>query len=163
MRRRLNWILALGALLACAIPPAPLFAQSAAPVPPVPAGMGRIYFYRDYEPYESLGRPPIYLNGQTVGISIPGGTFYRDVAPGTYRVTVFTNYDFYPNLIYSEGPTEAPITAGETRYFKVESLQSWTERKGFSRDTFVVALIDPRQAVRELLRMRYLPIESAAF
>jgi hypothetical protein len=163
MRQGLNWILVLLALLVCAIPQSPLFAQTAATMPPVPAGMARIYFYRDYEPYESLGRPPIYLNGQTVGISIPGGTFYRDVAPGTYRVTVFTNYDFYPSLIYSEGPTEVPVTVGESRYFKVESLRSWTERKGFSRDTFVVALIDPRQAVRELLRMRYLPSESAAF
>ena len=85
------------------------------------------------------------------------------MAPGTYRVTVFTNYDFYPNLIYPDGPTDVPVAVGETRYFKIQSLRSWTERKGFSRDTFVVALIDPRQAAREILRMRYLPSESAAF
>jgi hypothetical protein len=163
MRRCLNWILVLLALSVCALSPAPLFAQATPAMPPVPAGMARIYFYRDYEPYESLSRPPVSLNGQTVGISIPGGTFYRDVAPGTYRATVFTNYDFYPNLIYSEGPTEVAVAAGEIRYFKVESLRSWTERKGFSRDTFVVALIDPRQAMRELPRMRYLPSESTAF
>jgi len=125
--------------------------------------MARIYFYRDYEPYESLGRPLISLNGQTAGISIPGGAFFRDVAPGTYRVTVFTNYDFYPSLIYADDLAEVSVAVGETRYFKVESLRSWTERKGFSRDTFVVALIDPRQAVRELPRMRYLPNESTAF
>ena len=163
MRRPLSWILVLLALAGCAIPPAPLFAQAASTVPPLAAGMARIYFYRDYEPYESLGRPAIFLNGQTTGISIPGGAFYRDVAPGTYRVTVSTNYDFYPNLIYPDELGDVPLAVGETRYFKIESLRSWTERKGFSRDTFVVALIDPRQAVRELPRMRYLPSESTAF
>jgi hypothetical protein len=163
MRRYLSWIPVLLALSVCANPPAPSFAQAAATVSPVPAGMARIYFYRDYEPYESLGRPLISLNGHTVGISIPGGTFYRDVAPGTYRVTVFTNYDFSPNLIYPDELGDVPLAVGETRYFKIESLRSWTERKGFNRDTFVVALIDPRQAVRELPRMRFLPSESVDF
>jgi len=47
-----------------------------------------LQFYRDYEPYESLARPWIYLNNEKVGMSEPGGVYYRDVAPGTYRIKV---------------------------------------------------------------------------
>ena len=55
---------------------------------PVPVGEARIYFLRDYEPYESLARPSIYLNDRKVGVSEPGGVSYRDVAPGRDRKSV---------------------------------------------------------------------------
>jgi hypothetical protein len=55
---------------------------------PVPPGMARIWIYREYEPYDSLARPYVRLNGAIAGISEPGGAFYRDVPPGNYAVTV---------------------------------------------------------------------------
>jgi hypothetical protein len=59
-------------------------AGTAAPgVAPVSPGTARIWIYRDYEPYETLARPYVRLNGAVIGISEPGAVFYRDVAPGT--------------------------------------------------------------------------------
>src|SRR5579862_4347676 len=57
-------------------------------VAPVSPGMARIWIYRDYEPYQTLARPYVRLNGAIAGISVPGGALYRDVVPGTYTVTV---------------------------------------------------------------------------
>jgi hypothetical protein len=42
----------------------------------------------DYQPYVSLARPYVRFNGRIVGISEPGGAFYRDVVPGGYDITV---------------------------------------------------------------------------
>src|ERR1700726_3614138 len=75
-------------LSACTGGREPRYADIAAKVPPVVADRARLYFYRDYEPYESLGRPYIYLNSQRNGISEPGGVFYRDIPEGTYLVLV---------------------------------------------------------------------------
>ena len=59
-------------------------------IPSIPNGAARIWFYRDYEPSETLARPYVRLNQQIFGISEPGGAFYRDVAPAHYSVTVDT-------------------------------------------------------------------------
>src|SRR5690242_9854962 len=90
-------IIVLGALAlldACAGaggPTGPTFAGVSTQLPPVPADRARFYFYRDYEPYESLGRPYVTLNGEVAGISEPGGVFYRDEPSGTYLIAVRGN------------------------------------------------------------------------
>jgi hypothetical protein len=89
-------------LVACAGPSGVPFPEVAATIPPIPSGEGRIYFYRDYEPYESLALTEVFLNGATAGVSGGGG-----------------------------------------------------EGGGYDPDTFVVMLIDPAQAQRELANMRY--------
>src|SRR6266478_787003 len=61
---------------------------SAVVIPPIPPGAARLWFYRDYEPSETLARPYVRLNEQVAGISEPGGAFYRDVVPAHYLVTV---------------------------------------------------------------------------
>src|SRR6516162_8659580 len=134
------------ALASCLGPTAPYYPQVAATIPPVPAGQGRIYFYREYEPYESLSRPYLYLNRGIVGISIPGGVFYRDVPPDTYEVSVYSP-GVYPNQFKT-----IVVKPGDVFYAKIESLRSWfSGRSGtpggeFQRDTFVVAIMDPNQA-----------------
>lgn len=142
------------ALAACGTPPALQFAAVAPTLPPVPPGKARIYFYRDYEPYESLSRPYIYLNNEVAGISIPGGVFYRDVTPGSYLISV-DSYGSYQNQFKTE--TLAP---GDIRYAKIESLRSWAAYKRFDADTFVVALIDASEAQAELPAMRYAQSEG---
>jgi len=66
----------------------PLPTTSSVVIPPIPSGVARLWFYRDYEPYETLARPYVRLNQQVFGISEPGGAFYRDVAPAHYSITV---------------------------------------------------------------------------
>ncbi len=144
---------AVGAALllsACAGEPGgaryPEVAQS---LPAVPAGKARIYFLRDYEPYESLARPSIYLNDRKAATSEPGGVSYRDVAPGRYEIKV-DSPGMYPNQFKT-----VSLASGDVRYVKIESLRSWESSQDFSQDTFVVALIDPPEAQRELADMRY--------
>lgn len=156
--RRLALMLLFG-LAACTGPSGTPFPQVAASLPPVPADRGRIYFYRDYEPYESLSRPPLYLNGEVIGASIPGGVFYRDVPPGTYEIKVLS-LGLFPNQFKT-----VAVGPGDTYYAKIESLRAWAgddngDLSSFVSDTFVVALIDPAQGRRELDLMRYVQAEQ---
>ena len=145
---------ALLALLAGCVgqigPPGPRYAEVAAQIPTLATGRARFFFYRDWEPYETLGQPYLYLNGQRVGISIPGGVFYRDMPPGQYLISVDTVG------VYWNPFKTVTVAAGETRYVKIESRSDW--ESGFDTyeaDTFVVVLIDATQARRELDGMRF--------
>jgi hypothetical protein len=147
---RLSTVVLLLELVGCIGPRAPFFPEVASTIPPVPPDRGRIYFYRDDEPYESLSRPYLYLNGEVAGVSIPGGVFYRDVPPGMYTIATWTQGDF------PDGSKTAALRPGDTFYVKVESLRSWQSGNArYVRDTFIVVLIDPRQAQSELTRMHY--------
>jgi len=123
--------------------------MTAAPVGP---GFARIYFYRDWEPYDSLSRPLIYLNDAPTRISEPGGISFSDVAPGEYHISVDSD-GTYPHQFKG-----LVLRAGDIRYVKIESLRNWTRRgKAWERDTFVVELIPERQAQSEIADKRYIP------
>jgi hypothetical protein len=142
-------------------PSGPLFPQVASTLPPIGADRARIYFYRDYEPYESLALTDVYLNGATVGVSRGGAVFYRDVAPGTYEISV------YSIGVVQNANKHVALKPGDTVYAKVESLHAWFggggggEGGGYDPDTFVVMIVDPAQAQRELATMRYVQPEAA--
>jgi hypothetical protein len=146
-------LMALVLVSACAgggAPAGPSFAQVAAQLPPVPSGRARFFFYRDYEPYESLSRPYATLNGDVAGVSEPGGVFYRDVAPGRYLVSV-RNYTFYPGQ-----DKTVDIGAGQTAYVKVESLRSYNSGdSSYEPDTFAVVVVDPADGQRDIASKRY--------
>ena len=73
-------------------------------------GYSRLVFYRTHTMAGVARRPPVYLNGNTeIGIVIPGGAFYHDVAPGTHNVRIdFTN----PCSITLD------VKVGETKYVR---------------------------------------------
>jgi hypothetical protein len=155
---RCRWIAVLLTLVlpACG-QDGPPFIEAAASIPPVAPQMARIYFYRDLEIYRGLSWRYLYLNGQVVGISIPGGVFYRDVPPGLYLISVDTDeiyWDPFKNVL---------LAPGDVLYAKVESLPHWYVGRTFAFDTFVVALIDPRQAAAELLWMRFVQARASRF
>lgn len=161
--RRPQW---LGVLLALTIvgvaPPDLALAQAtaAAPavapvVPPAP-GMGRIWIYRELEPFQSLARPYVRLNGAVAGISEPAGSFYRDVAPGSYTVTVdCLGMDVDQFTTVAVGP-------GQQVFVKILSLANWASGGGgprggggWQRDTFYTWQIQPQAAVAEIARMPF--------
>lgn len=78
-------------------------------IPPIPDGMGRIWFYRAGDLQGSAVQPAIRLNGQTIGDSVPGGAFFRDVPPGEYTVSTATEV---------ERRITFPIAAGEERFVR---------------------------------------------
>lgn len=122
---------------------------------PVPSGLARIYFYRDWEPYESVSRPLIYLNDAPSQISEPGGVTFRDLPPGDYHISVDSE-GVYPHQF-----KELVVRAGDVHYVKIESLATWNTGRGPGhighRDTFVVELIPERQALGEIADKRYVP------
>jgi len=72
---------ALLALGGCGTAPQSPMTESA-----VPSGKARVYFFRDADYYDAMVWTTVSLDGRPVGASAPGSVFFRDVAPGTYRV-----------------------------------------------------------------------------
>ncbi len=138
-----------GALPALAQPPGPPGPPVQAQ-PPIPPGMARIWFYREYEPWESLATPYVRLNGAIVGVSQPGGAFYRDVAPGTYLATA----DSY-GVDVNQFATVA-VVPGQQVYIKVLPLRGWAaggaKGSAWERDTFYTWNMLPQVAQAEMAR-----------
>lgn len=152
-RLRLGGAVLLLALTIMALAPWGLAAANPPGFAPVSPGMARIWIYRDYEPYQSLARPYVRLNGAIAGISEPGGAIYRDVAPGTYTATVDSDGTDVKQFI------SVPIAAGQQVYVKVLVSASWDsgggERggAGWARDTFYTRQIQPEVAAAEIARL----------
>ncbi|HTV46253.1 MAG TPA: hypothetical protein VMF05_13150 [Stellaceae bacterium] len=135
-----RWLDAVAGLLLvalCGCVPRPTVASVS--IPPIPAGDGRVWVYRDYEPSESLNMTAVTMNGAYVGYSQVGGAFYRDVRPGVYHVAVNSyGTDFNQS-------TDIAVVPGEQVYIKIESLSDWATDygRGFTaaRDTFYARLV----------------------
>jgi hypothetical protein len=128
-------MIATAALAGCARNPT-VASVSVAPVPP---GEARVWFYRLYEPSETLNMTKVTMNGAYVGYAQLGGAFYRDVAPGIYHVEVASwGKDFNQS-------TNVAVVAGQEAFIKIESLRSWATQPGLGftagRDTFYARLM----------------------
>jgi hypothetical protein len=122
---------------------------AAAPPGPPPAAGARIWIYRDWDPYTTLQTPYVRLNGAVIGVSEPGGAFYRDVPAGTYRVTV----DSY-GTDYGQFATVAAVP-GQTVFVKVYANNWWAGVCwNCQRDTFYTRLIPPAEAEAEIAHER---------
>jgi len=132
----------------------------AAPVamPPIPPGEARIWFYREFAPYQNLAETFIRLNGAAVGVSQAGGAFYIDVPPGRYDISA----DSY--LAAPEQTRDVALVAGQEIYAKVLPLDYWSESGGggergggggFRRNTFYVWLYPPEVARPAIAQSRF--------
>ena len=140
-----RWRGAATAFLLIATSCAQLPPTSSVVIPPIPSGVARLWFYRDYEPYETLARPYVRLNDQVFGISEPGGAFYRDVPPAHYSITV----DSAGRDVNQFAAVD--LAVGQESYAKVLSLRSWLDddcEPWGGCDTFYVRLMpaDPARA-----------------
>jgi hypothetical protein len=143
-------------LLGCLQPP---LSHAAAVADAPRPGTARIWVYRDYQPYESLTTAYVRLNGAIIGITQGGGgSFYRDVAPGRYLVTVDCD-----GVDVNQFAT-IDVVPGETVYVKVESLKSWSSGggggnmgggSGYARDTFYTRVIPDQLAQEEIANMPF--------
>ena len=137
-------ILLLG-VAACASPPP----TASGSIPPVPAGAARVWFYRPVDAYDSLNTPYIRMNDAIVGISLPNGASYRDVAAGQYHISV----DSY--LGSPQQDQNVTLVPGQEAYVKVISQRSWIQGGSgsgegaggdYTKDTFYVWLVPPEVA-----------------
>jgi hypothetical protein len=85
------WLRRLAASLALSLIGFSAAAQAPPPLtnaPPIPAGEGRVWFYRVFLAEDSGDMPAISINGQVAGYARAGWSFYRDLPAGSYRVSV---------------------------------------------------------------------------
>jgi hypothetical protein len=149
-RRVLLLMSLLGLAAGCAA--TPTFDEVAATLPPPPPGDARIVVYRAFEPYQSLSWVPVSFNGANVGAVGPGQVFVRDVPPGTYDIAPVSQ-GLYPNQ--DKVVLAAP---GQTFYARVESFQGLNPSadRDVPLTTFVVVLVDPQTARREIGSLSYM-------
>jgi hypothetical protein len=74
-------------------------------LPSIESGMGRIYFYRPGKVWGGAIRPKVWLNGQVIGKSTPGGFFYVDSKPGDYQVSLTSEVEKSLTFTLDEGQT----------------------------------------------------------
>ena len=140
-------LLLLLAMAACASPPP----TASVSIPSIPAGAARVWFYRPIDAYDSLSTPYIRMNDAIVGISLPNGASYRDVAAGQYHISV----DSYLNSPQQD--QNVTLAPGQEVYVKVIPQRSWIQGGGnggsgegaggeYTKDTFYVWLIPPEVA-----------------
>jgi hypothetical protein len=153
-----DWVNAAGLLLmlsatACVTQPAP---QVVAP----PPGQARIWFYRLWDPSESLNVANIDVNGQYVGSVEPGGAFYRDVAPGVYHIVPQNKY-----LDYNQD-TNVAVVPGQQVFISVLDLSSWATavsggQWSIHRDAWYARLVPPQYAQAQIANPALVPRPSA--
>ena len=121
---------------------------SSVAIPRIPAGEARLWFYRDGGPYEIQASPYLRLNGRVAGISEPDGTFYRDVTPRHYDVTVDSYVAQFASI---------DLAAGQEAYVKVLSMRRDKPggETGFARDIFFTRIIPADTARAEAAPRRF--------
>ncbi len=115
----------------------------------VPPGKARVYFYRDAAYYDGLQWTTVSLNGESVGSSGPGTVFYRDIAPGSYRIEARSD-KLYPAQVKT-----VAVAPGSTTYIKLEAQPYWGQSGWlWTGNTFIVAVIDPAIAHLQISTLR---------
>ena len=129
----------------------PTMAEAVAQVPPVTAGLARVWFLRQFQPYQTNAVPMISANGAPVGLSQPGTAFYRDFAPGAYSFSV-------PSYGVDFGQTaDLNLTASQQVFLEVQSLRGWAScGDSCERDTLYVRPISAGWAALYFPTLTYL-------
>jgi hypothetical protein len=130
-------------------PPGPTLSG---PLPPAAPGTARLVFYRDLDPYTTQSMPTVYLNTDAAGISQNGAVFYRDVAPGTYTISVA------PSLPYPNQFKTVVVKPGDVFYVEIAPLPTGGGRFNINQrdygDTFIVTVRDPVSGAGETQGLR---------
>jgi hypothetical protein len=138
--RRAGRMLAAGALLLLAGCGTVLLPGSvdSGPLPPAAPGTARLIFYRSVDYEASQAMPELALNGAPTGRTEAGTMLYRDVAPGTYKITVAPTLPF-PNQFPS-----VTVKPGDVVYIDIGTLANMGDmapERSYG-DTFIVSVVD---------------------
>lgn len=87
----------------------PKGAEMAKQLNDIPAGHGRVIFYRSSSIAGAAVQPDIKLDGQVVGQSRPGGFFYVDASPGKHTASASTEVT---------ATVDIPVVGGQTHYVR---------------------------------------------
>ena len=145
MRRILTWAL-VTAVLATTAAVAQTFSGPSSPA------LARIYFYRGVETNRATPWTRVFINGQMIGALGERSYFFRDVQPGTYKITVSTDLPYQDQTI-----TVAPNTTAFVRVFLVPEYGVQVSQTGqgfapqiYEPNVFGNRVMDPGRAQREM-------------
>jgi hypothetical protein len=145
VKRILTW-----ALVTTVLATTPTVAQTFSG-PSSPA-LARIYFYRAVETNQPTPWTQVFVNGQKVGALGERTYFFRDVQPGTYKITVSTDLPYQDQTL-----TVAPNTTAFVRVFVVPEygVQVSQTAPGFAPQIYQPSVfgnrvMDPGKAQREM-------------
>ena len=130
---------AVAALAGCAAE-GPLHKEVAASIPTVPAGKGRVYFYRADSMFGAAVTSDITLNGRVVGKSERGSFFFVDENPGSCKASASTEVE--RELTFT-------LSSGETKYVKS------TVSMGVMTGRVNLELVSPGDADKEIAELHY--------
>jgi hypothetical protein len=107
--------------------------------PPLAAGTGRIFVYRDAI-YNPSKMPAVLLNGEQVGLSKAQGFFYIDQPAGACKVELSGE---------SSPPASFTLSAGQTLYVRIGLHSNLTINHQYPE------VVDAATAQRELTYCKY--------
>ena len=126
-------VLASAFLAGCAS--GPKFSEISSSIAPIPAGDGRVYFFRSSSMLGAAVQPDIRINGDVVGTSKPGGFFYVDRPAGSYAAAAATE---------TENTIAFTLDPGETKYLRTSPSM------GFLVGHINFEIEDPQKAKAEI-------------
>lgn len=132
-------VVIVGFLAGCAAE-GPLHKEVAASIPTVPAGKGRIYFYRADTMFGAAVTSDITLNGRVVGKSERGSFFFVDENPGNCKASASTEV---------EREVTFTLATGETKYVKS------TVSMGALVGRVNLELVSPNDANNDISELHY--------
>jgi len=130
----------VSALLLTGCASGPRYSDYRVKVPPLAAGMGRIWFYRHSVVFGDAMDPAIKLDGTKVGNSIPGSFFQVQTTPGTHEVSTSTEATY---------KTTVTVSTNADSYIKCHILP------GILVGRVVPAVVNEAEAVQEMEGLRY--------
>jgi hypothetical protein len=102
---------ALALLITACAATGPRFAEVQASLPPVAAGEGRIFVFRDASAVGAALRPDVRLNGSVIGAPQPGSFFFVDRPAGRYTASARAE---------TESTVEFELVEGESAYVSLQ-------------------------------------------
>jgi len=133
-------VAAMAAFAGCTSVSGTRFAQQEAVMPPLPAGQGRVYFYRVDALTGGGMTAPVSLDGAVVGDSLPGGYFFVDAAAGKHEASAATRVTRKLNFV---------LEPGETKYVRTKA--QFEDKVG----RVVPELVSADEARRELPSLNF--------
>jgi hypothetical protein len=110
-----------------------------------PQGEARIWIYRIYEPAAPSQTPYVRFNGAVVAAAPRNGAFYRDVPPGSYRITVDSDGAAPDQFV------RVLLPAGASAFVKVAADNWWASANCETAvATFYTLVVDPPLAQAEM-------------
>ena len=147
MRRR-SGVLALSLVMAAAIGGCVAADRPPLVLPAAPPDQARLVFYCDNNPVDSPEWTTVSLDGRRLGGIGPGNVFYRDLAPGTYKVEVRSEQ------LYLNQARTLSLAAGTTTYIDVQAVYGWGRDATKEPRPFTLVVVDPAEGERAIRPMR---------